>query len=121
MNSGGASGKGAPAWLGLLYDHYGHCTFEAHALRGLGLVTASDDCHAKRIEDARRMRLFDIDPGNRSLVVEKPRGGEAALPAGHEERRRAVVLGLVHVRGDVVAQQEPERDGEPQRARQLAP
>ena len=40
-------------------------------------VTASDDCHAKRIEDARRMRLFDIDPGNRSLVVEKPRGGEA--------------------------------------------
>jgi hypothetical protein len=23
------------------------------------------------------MRLFDIDPGNRSLVVEKPRGGEA--------------------------------------------
>ena len=72
-----SSGKGAPPWLGLLYDAYGHCTFEAHALRGLGLVTASDDCHAKRWEDARRMRLFDIDPGNRSLVVEKPRGGEA--------------------------------------------
>ena len=66
-----------PVWLGHLYDRTGWCTFEAHALRGLGLVTASDDCHAKRLEDARRVRLFDVDPGNRSLVVQKPRGGEA--------------------------------------------
>ena len=62
----------APAWLGL-YDHYGHCTLRRTRL---GLVTASDDCHAKE-SDARRILAFDIDPGNRSLVVEKPRGGEA--------------------------------------------
>ena len=73
-------------FLGALFDRGGWCSFETKTLRGLNLVTASDDCTAKRDEDARRARLDHIAPvPNRTKA--KTRGGEAALARAEKEVR----------------------------------
>ena len=71
-----ADGK-VDTWLGAFFDRGGWCTTESRALRGLGIVTASDDCTAKRFEDARRLRLDDIAGVNRTVAKCKKSCGEA--------------------------------------------
>ncbi|KAH8059236.1 hypothetical protein JL721_9331 [Aureococcus anophagefferens] len=80
-------------WLGLFYDLGAWCSFETKTLRGLNLITASDDCAAKRAEDARRGRLDRIAPvANRTRPGKFiARGGEAAIARKMQDQRYAAL------------------------------
>ena len=80
-------------WLGLFYDLGAWCSFETKTLRGLNLITASDDCAAKRAEDARRGRLDRIAPvANRTRPGKFiARGGEAAIARKMQDQKYAAL------------------------------
>ena len=97
-------------WLGLFYDLGAWCSFETKTLRGLNLITASDDCAAKRAEDARRGRLDRIAPvANRTRPGKFiARGGEAAIARKMQDQKYAA---LRAERGGVVPRAEPNEFG----------